>query len=768
MKDWQRRLLTSFMIGLLIFLVFWGMINRRDELVSRSLKGKQGHFPLIESAEQLIFDYFFNFYKPKGEYDKVIYLALDDATQFALSADKLYGRWPWNRAAWEAILDFVSRGEPKAILFDIIFAEPNLDDSEGITTWPKENGTPHGMGDLYFRDAIADSGYVFLPYRIASSAEVPTTADRNFLSFVHPSLKLGKQTIPEVNIVEAKGAPVDHPIPAFRDGLMGLGWVDGEQDADAALRRTALMMKHSSFPEKLFPCLGLAAVLKAQPDLIKLDEKGNLRRKGQLLPRDQYGNYVISWSGLLKKRYPYRSLGMVVFSQRVADEEMSKEEYVKLGGNVKGLIDPKIFKDKYVIIGTTIIAAHDIKETPFSPSEPGMVKHLAIIEGLLEGKFMERVTSDLVLLIIFVLCVGGALLFLNAGSPFRATIIAVILALAYGTTSAQLFGAYRYQLDVFTPLVALATTYLICVTWNYFIEDRKRREVRGMFSKYMSPEIVAMLEADPDLINAGGDRRELTAFFSDLANFTTLSETLEPEELLVLINEYLELMTAEIIEQGGYLDKYQGDGIMAVFGVYPGESKHALSACRAALGNQRDIIGLQQRWEEEGKPTVAVRIGINSGPMVAGNVGYEGKLNYTVLGDAVNLAARLEGANKQFGTLVMLGEKTYELVKDDVLVRELDVLAVKGKKQGVHVYELLGIKGEDVLTEQQYALLDAFEKGLLQYRSQRFDEAIKHFKEGLEIMPKDGPCEAYINRCEIFKKDPPGKDWDGVFRLKTK
>ena len=769
MKDWQRRLLTSFVIGLLIFFVFWGLLSRRDDLVNRSFKGEQGHFPVIESAEQIIFDYLFNFYKKKGKYNKVVYLAIDDATQYSLSANPLFGRWPWNRGAWEGILDFVSRGKPKAILFDIIFAEPNLDDSEGITNWPQQNGTPHGLGDMYFRDAIADSGFVYLPYRMSGEKGVAaTTKEVDFLKSVVPTISATSVAKFDVPIIERARELSDEPIPAFRDGLMGLGWVDGEQDADSALRRTALFMKHTTLPDRLFPSLGLAAVLKGEPGLITVDKKGNLLHRGKVLPRDNHGHYLIAWSGLLEHRYPDVSLGNVVYSQLVADEEMSKKEFVEKGGDPEKLIDPSIFKDKYVLIGTTILAAHDRKETPFGPSEPGVVKHLTIIEGLLEGRFMERAPTSLVLLIVLALCLGGAVLFLMAGSPFRATIMAVILALTYGTTSAQLFGAYRYQLDVFTPLVALATTYLVCVTWNYFVEDRKRREVRGMFSKYMSPEIVAMLEADPDLINAVGDRRELTAFFSDLANFTTLSETLEPEELLVLINEYLELMTAEIIEQGGYLDKYQGDGIMAVFGVYPGESNHALDACRAALGNQRDIIGLQQRWEEEGKPKVAVRIGINSGPMVAGNVGYEGKLNYTVLGDAVNLAARLEGANKQFGTLVMLGEMTYALVKDDVLVRELDVLAVKGKKQGVHVYELLGIKGEDVLTEQQYALLDAFDDGLMQYRSQKFDEAIKHFKVGLEIMPKDGPCQAYIDRCKIFKEDPPGKDWDGVFRLKTK
>jgi adenylate cyclase len=289
-----------------------------------------------------------------------------------------------------------------------------------------------------------------------------------------------------------------------------------------------------------------------------------------------------------------------------------------------------------------------------------------------------------------------------------------------------------------------------------------------MFDKYMSPELVAEMMNNPELVKPGGQNRYLTAFFSDLANFTSLSESLEPEELVLVINEYLDLMTREIIGNGGYLDKYQGDGIMAVFGVYSDEAHHALESCRAALANQRDILTLSRRWVSEGRAEVHVRIGINSGPMIAGNVGSEAKMNYTVLGDAVNLAARLESANKQFGTLIMLGHNTYELVKSEVIVRELDLLAVKGKKLGVRVYELIGMNDDYVLSTEESDMLSAFEEGLTLYREQNFEEAILCFKRGLKSIPDDGPCKSYIERCGIFAQNPPGKDWDGVYRLTSK
>ena len=218
-------------------------------------------------------------------------------------------------------------------------------------------------------------------------------------------------------------------------------------------------------------------------------------------------------------------------------------------------------------------------------------------------------------------------------------------------------------------------------------------------------------------------------------------------------------MTREIVGNGGYLDKYQGDGIMAVFGVYSDEAQHALEACRAALANQRDILTLSKRWVSEGRADVHVRIGINSGPMIAGNVGSEAKMNYTVLGDAVNLAARLESANKQFGTLIMLGHNTYELVKDFIISRELDLLAVKGKKKGVKVYELIGMADEYVLSNDQSEMLAAYSEGLSLYREQNFLEAVNAFKRALHAVPGDGPSEAYIDRCILFSKNPPGEDW---------
>jgi len=415
-----------------------------------------------------------------------------------------------------------------------------------------------------------------------------------------------------------------------------------------------------------------------------------------------------------------------------------------------------------------VAGGHDQKATPFGSNEPGMIKHLTLLENFLAGRFVTRAPVQTVLLVLFALCVLTATILQFVQSAVRSFLLFIFLLLAYYEIAAELFVRYDYQLDVAMPALGLLGTFLVSMTYNYFVTGRRGRMVRGMFQKYMSPELVAKLIEDPEAIKLGGERRELTAFFSDLANFTSLSEKVEPEELMVIINEYLALMTDDIIGCGGFLDKYQGDGIMGVFGVYPGQADHAFDACRAAIGNQRSIRVLQERWSKEEKPDVHVRIGINSGPMIAGNVGSEAKMNYTVLGDAVNLAARLESANKQFGTLVMIAEGTYKAVKDRVFARKLDLLAVKGKQRGVQVYELLGIKGEDLLTEQQFRLLDEFAKAVTFYQAQKFEKAIECFERGLEIVPDDGPCNAYIKRCKVYAANPPGEGWDGVFRLTTK
>ena len=258
----------------------------------------------------------------------------------------------------------------------------------------------------------------------------------------------------------------------------------------------------------------------------------------------------------------------------------------------------------------------------------------------------------------------------------------------------------------------------------------------------------------------------MTVFFSDVAGFTTISEKLTPEDLVVLLNHYLSAMTDIILRHRGNVNKYLGDGIMAIFGAPRGEPNHATLACYAALENQSALARLREEWKAQGHPEVIARIGINSGPLVVGNVGSQVRMEYTVMGDSVNLASRLEGANKFYNTLILLGPRTYELAEPDIEAREVDRLRVKGKLEPVVVYELMARKGE--LPAEKRRAADLFLEGLASYKNRDFAAAKDRFQAALAVDPSDGPSTVYLHRADEYLQAPPPPDWDGVYVLKSK
>ena len=313
---------------------------------------------------------------------------------------------------------------------------------------------------------------------------------------------------------------------------------------------------------------------------------------------------------------------------------------------------------------------------------------------------------------------------------------------------------------------SLGMAFAMSSAFSYATEGRQRRQIKQVFTHYMSDLLIQDLLKNPDKVRLGGEKRVLTVFFSDLAGFTSLSEKLTPEKVVMLLNRYLTAMTDIILASGGLIDKYEGDAIMAFWGAPLPQEDHALRACRAALENQSRLAELRQEFIKTGLPPVHARIGINTGEMIIGNIGSSQRFHFTVIGDSVNLASRLEGAGKEYGTGILIAEETYRRASDGVEVRELDLLRVKGKDKPVRIYELLSRKGELDPTKQKG--YDFFAMGLEQYRKQQWQAAIDYFRQVLSLIPEDGPARTFINRCEQFKQTPPETDWDGVYTLATK
>jgi adenylate cyclase len=331
-------------------------------------------------------------------------------------------------------------------------------------------------------------------------------------------------------------------------------------------------------------------------------------------------------------------------------------------------------------------------------------------------------------------------------------------------------GGRFLWLPVVAPALAAILSYVGSVAYVSVVEGKEKRFIKSAFGKYVSPEVVAEIAEHPEALHLGGEKRPLTLLFSDLAGFTTLSERMDPQDLLAHLNEYLSEMTSIVMDEKGTLDKYIGDAIMAFWNAPKAVDDHADRALRTAVLMQRKMAGLNARWlaADPDSETLVVRIGINTGTVVVGNVGGAERFDYSAIGDAVNLAARLEPANKTYGTLVMASELTLDAAdRSKYRFRELDLVAVKGKEEPVKVYEILELAGAELPPHKEKALKQ-YEAGWRAYRNRDWELAAEYFRAALAADPEDGPSSVYLGRATEYTASPPSADWDFVVRRTTK
>ncbi|HLF30936.1 MAG TPA: adenylate/guanylate cyclase domain-containing protein [Xanthomonadales bacterium] len=425
----------------------------------------------------------------------------------------------------------------------------------------------------------------------------------------------------------------------------------------------------------------------------------------------------------------------------------------------------KQVRGKTVFIGANAAATFDAIATPLGAPEPGVVLQWNAFASLQAGDFIQPVGQGLnwavVLLTIVLLPLAG-----RAGLSLRrpALVAGAIVLLAVAASASLFFVGFWFAPAL--PVAAAAIGFTAVAAESFRVEHARKQEIQAWFGAYVSPAVVKRLVADPNAIELGGELRELTVSFSDIAGFTTISERLTPPELVTLINRLLEGQTECILEHGGYLDKYIGDAIMAVFGSPEPLENHAQQACRAALAGQVALEKFNDEIEGQYGMRLGMRTGINTGPVVVGNVGSTRKRNYTVLGDAVNLASRLEGANKETGTAILLGPATAAYAAEAMLVRPVARLQVKGKTQAVEVYELLAERS--TADEHTVVFADTFTRGFHAYCERNFTAAAADFTEALGMRPDDIPSKRYLAQSRELEAAPPGPDWQAVLKLETK
>jgi adenylate cyclase len=433
---------------------------------------------------------------------------------------------------------------------------------------------------------------------------------------------------------------------------------------------------------------------------------------------------------------------------------------VQLEGGQSPTIDPERLRNRYVLFGFTAAGLYDLRSSPVSGTYPGVGVHATLLDNLLSGDFMTDVPLWATILLVLGLSAGAGVASLWASGAGR-SILAYVLFLAVPLG----LSAGGYALGRWLPLLVLevggAVTLASGGVLNYATEGRQKRFIKSAFRQYLSPTVIEELIADPDRLKLGGERRELSIFFSDLQGFTTISEALTPEELTALLNDYLSAMTDLIQEEGGTIDKYEGDAIIAFWNAPVEQPDHGLRAVRAALRCQERLAELRPAFRERTGKELLMRIGLNSGAAVVGNMGSRTRFDYTMLGDAVNLAARLEGINKQFRTYTMLSAATREAMAGSFPTRELARVAVVGKSQAVVVYE-------PMLPEEHAArkpLLDSFAAALEAFYAGRFAEAEQLFAR---TAAEDPAAAAYVEKCRELQARPPEGPWGGVWVMTSK
>lgn len=485
------------------------------------------------------------------------------------------------------------------------------------------------------------------------------------------------------------------------------------------------------------------------------------------LPVDKSGELLINFYGR------QMSLPYVSAKELFSDKPTIPVQTVLRSSSGKQLqvqekeVDKKaFFKDRSVIVGATAVGLYDLRNTPVEANYPGPELHLTMLANLLDQNFLKSWDKETSLMPWLLLLLGLLLTFAWSYVDSLTSFLILGGALLVGAgVDSWLFLSRNIMVHSFLSYSLVVFCFFAIFLYRYFTEEKKKRELKSTFSKYVSPAVVDELLKDAENLKLGGRKEHMSVFFSDVRGFTTISEKLPPEELSRVLNLYLTPMTELIFKNNGTLDKYIGDAIMAFFGAPIKHPHHAKDACRCALQNLEKLKELQKEFESQGLPHIDIGIGINTGPMSVGNMGSNIVQNYTVMGDSVNLAARLEGINKEYGTRIIISEFTQKEIGTTFTCREIDRVRVKGKLEPVRIFELV-CEGEP--TDQTRNLMKFFGDGYALYHQKKFQDALAVFKNALEVSQNDPVSKLYIDRCQNYLTSAPPENWDGVFVMKTK
>lgn len=527
-------------------------------------------------------------------------------------------------------------------------------------------------------------------------------------------------------------------IPELEGAVAGVGHINFLPDYDGVNRRSMVLIEEAG---KLTPSLGLKAAMAALG--VQEFTPGNFYvavGERHIPVNDNYAMWI-NFTGQpgIYPRYSFVDVA-------------------------KGRVSAALLKDKILFVGATALGVYDMRVTPFDGNTPGVEVHATIADNIISGRFICQTGLESLFDISFIVLLGTVAYFLTTRLRLYSALPAtVLLAMAYVWLSYLLFLQGHWVSMIYPPISAMLAL-MVGGSFRFLILERSARQMRAMFSSYLSDKLVARLEKDPDAARLGGDKKEVTVLFTDIKGFTSFSEGHTPEQVVSRLNEYLGAMVQVVDRFDGTVDKFIGDGVMVYWGAPLAQPDHAELAIRCIRAMRERMNELRVQWQQQGMEPFFIRGGIQSGEVIAGNVGCAGKkMEYTVIGDTVNQAARFESTAKYYGVSFLVGEATFEKTSAVCCYRELDRIRVVGKQLPVRVYEPAGLsEGMDE------AMVAEFNAALALYRARKWSAAKAYFSKISQQVPQDKPCLIYIERCQYFEQSPPPEDWDGVFNRDEK
>ncbi|MDO8312541.1 MAG: adenylate/guanylate cyclase domain-containing protein [Sideroxyarcus sp.] len=713
----------------------------------------------VQFTDAKLYDYRMRLTMPHTADDRIVILDIDEKSL------KQEGRWPWGRDKLATLMDKLFDHYGVAVVgFDVVFAEK--DTSSGLNVLQelgrkqfKEMAQfqsvlsqikPVLEYDTLFANKLKQRNVVLGYYFSNSEGKAPVSTSGALPQAVFPS---GSFKGRPINFLKWDSYGAN--LPELQESAATAGHFNPVVDFDGVVRRIPMIVEHNG---NYYESLSLAVVrtVLGSPQLVPGFATGQSKDYGGLewlALESAQGDLTIPVDGEVSALVPYRGA-------RGTFRYISATDVLREQSPMTDL------QNKIVLVGTSAPGLMDMRSTPVGEVYPGVEVHANMISGILSQNVKQNPPYVLGANVVLLLLIGVAL---SAILPLLSPVRGMLVTL--GTMTADIIlnkSLWEYG-DIALPLAGgillILALFALNMTFGYFVESRAKKQITSLFGQYVPSEVVDEMAEHPEHVSMEGESREMTILFSDVRGFTTISEGLEPKELSLLMNEFLTPLSRIIYKQRGTIDKYMGDCIMAFWGAPLIDERHAYHAILAGLEMQRTLAELQPRFKERGWPEIRIGVGINTGRVSVGNMGSEVRMAYTVMGDAVNLASRLEGITKEYGAQVLVGEITKQAVPEFVY-REVDLVRVKGKEQPVAIFEPIGLiaeVGKDLLEE-----IKLFNQTLRLYRKQDWDKAELQLLSLRNMSPQYKLYQVYAERVAYYRNNPPGENWDGVFIFKTK